>query len=96
MLRAARGWRHLIEAIAGEGGLVRSSLADVARLSAQHRLTAYDAAYFGRRELRGSGLVSCDVKDLVSGWRCFRPARRHSTSSEGPGAAGYVLGPRNL
>lgn len=74
---AARRLRDLIGAIADDGGLVRASqalLADVARLCAEHRLSAYDAAYVAAAGASGARLVSCDAKDLVSAGLAVLPA----------------------
>lgn len=73
---AARRLRGLVNAIADDGGLVRVDEALVARATAiaeRERLSVYDAAYVGAAEAVGARLVSCDLRDLVSGKLALTP-----------------------
>jgi predicted nucleic acid-binding protein len=75
---AARRLRVVIDAIADDGGLVRAKpdlLAEVARLAEKHGLSAYDAAYVAAAASVGVGLVSCDVRDLVSAGLAVLPVQ---------------------
>lgn len=88
---AARGWRdeaaasrlrHLIEAIADDGGLVRvdSALAaHMAELTAEHGLSAYDAGYVAGAARSGATLVSCDERDLVGPGLAITPEQALET-----------------
>jgi predicted nucleic acid-binding protein len=87
---AARRLRDLIEAIAGDGGLVRATralVADVARLAGEHGLSAYDAAYVAAAASVGARLVSCDVKDLVSSGLALLPGQAAGLDAARPGDA---------
>jgi predicted nucleic acid-binding protein len=88
---AAQRLRDLIGAIADDGGLVRASeglVADVVRLCAEHRLSAYDAAYVAAAGAAGARLVSCDVKDLVAAGLAVLPADAVPLDSGPEGPAG--------
>jgi predicted nucleic acid-binding protein len=75
---AVRAWRDLaagqrlgerLEALAGDGGIVRADarlLADATSLADQHGISVYDAAYVAAAQRAEAQLVSCDVQDLVS------------------------------
>lgn len=73
---AARRLRSVVAALEADGGLVRCDealIAATAELAAAHRLSAYDAAYVAAADATGARLVSCDVRDLVSGGLAVSP-----------------------
>ena len=58
-----------LERIAGDGGVVPSTQALLARaseLAEEHTISVYDAAYVAAAEEAERVLVSCDERDLVS------------------------------
>jgi predicted nucleic acid-binding protein len=60
---------RILDRIAADGGVVESSarlIAHAAELAEEHTISVYDAAYVAAAAEAGSGLVSCDVRDLVS------------------------------
>ena len=85
---AARRLRERVAAVADDGGLVRADsnlLAAAASLAAEHRISAYDAAYVAAATVSGGRLVSCDVRDLVSrGLACL--PRDAQPGADRPGA----------
>lgn len=73
---AARRLRGVVAALEADGGLIRCDealIAASAELATTHRLSAYDAAYVAAAEAIGLRLVSCDVRDLVSGGLALSP-----------------------
>jgi predicted nucleic acid-binding protein len=63
---SARICRMLLERSKGKLTRVNAALAERAvSLAAEHRLTAYDAAYVAAARLHAWTLVSADIKDLV-------------------------------
>jgi predicted nucleic acid-binding protein len=83
---AVRGWCEpgrvtvLLEAInriSGDGGVIPSTttlLSRAAELADEHTISVYDAAYVAAADQRGSTLVSCDIRDLVSKGLASSPA----------------------
>lgn len=68
-LAAASRLRERVEALAGDGGLVRADstlLSSAATIADDEAISAYDAAYVAAARRTGSQLVSCDIRDLVS------------------------------
>ncbi|HET8928738.1 MAG TPA: PIN domain-containing protein [Microbacterium sp.] len=66
---AAERLRERVVALGEDGGLVRADaalLADATDLAADLGLSVYDAAYVAAARRARAGLVSCDVRDLVS------------------------------
>jgi predicted nucleic acid-binding protein len=66
---AAHRLRERVEAVAGDGGLVRADsalLASAIVLAGEQGISVYDAAYVVAARRLASGLVSCDVRDLVA------------------------------
>jgi len=66
---AAERLRERINALAGDGGLVRADLqllSVAATIADELGISAYDAAYVAAARRTDSRLVSCDVHDLVS------------------------------
>ena len=60
---------RILDRIAADGGVVESSgrlIAHAAELAEDHTISVYDAAYVAAAAQAGCGLVSCDVRDLVS------------------------------
>jgi predicted nucleic acid-binding protein len=60
---------RILDRIAADGGVVESSgglIAHAAELAEDHMISVYDAAYVAAAAGAGCGLVSCDVRDLVS------------------------------
>lgn len=69
--------RGAIGAMEESGNLRRVDAATMdraAKIIAEHRITAYDAAYAAAAELGGLVLVSSDIKDLVSKGLAITPA----------------------
>ncbi len=67
---AAERRRGVVAAIESDGGLVHADaalLAAAAELATTHGLSDDDAAYAAGAYMTGAPLVSCDVRDLVSG-----------------------------
>lgn len=67
--QAATRLRGVVAAIEEDGGLIRANeslLGAAANLASTHGLSGYDAAYVAAASAAGAGLVSCDVRDLVS------------------------------
>lgn len=66
---AAHRLRGLVDALAEDGGLFRVDEALVAHatmIAEREGLSVYDAAYVAGASAAGAGLVSCDLRDLVS------------------------------
>jgi len=60
---------RILDRIGADGGVVESSarlIAHAAELAGDHTISVYDAAYVAAAAEAGCGLVSCDVRDLVS------------------------------
>jgi predicted nucleic acid-binding protein len=60
---------RILDRIAADGGVLESSarlIAHAAELAEDHAISVYDAAYVAAAAQAGCGLVSCDVRDLVS------------------------------
>jgi len=73
---AARRLRGVVAALAADGGLVRADealIAAAADLATAHTLSVYDAAYVAAAAAIGARLVSCDIRDLVSGGLALSP-----------------------
>ncbi len=73
---AARRLRGVVAALEADGGLVRADealIAAAADLATTHELSAYDAAYLAAAAAIGARLVSCDIRDLVSGGLALTP-----------------------
>jgi len=74
---AARRLLELIEAVAGDGGLVRASdslLSKAAQVATSEGISVYDAAYVVAASQAGAELVSCDGRDLVAPGLARSPA----------------------
>jgi len=83
---AIRAWRaphrvasllDVIDAIAGDGGVLRSSstlLARASELAEEHAISVYDAAYVAAARQSGGTLVSCDLRDLIGRRLALSPA----------------------
>ncbi len=74
---AVRAWRapsrvapllDVIDQIAADGGIIRSTtalLTRAAQLAEEHTISVYDAAYVAAATRAGGRLVSCDTRDLL-------------------------------
>lgn len=68
-VEAAHRVQGLVDAIAGDGGLIRVDAALVAHavaIAEREGLSVYDASYVAGASSVGARLVSCDLRDLVS------------------------------
>jgi len=72
----------LVDAIAGDGGLIRVDAALVAHavaIAEREGLSVYDASYVAGASSVGARLVSCDLRDLVNRGLAVAAAGRSST-----------------
>lgn len=88
---AVRGWRdaaaaerlrHLVDAVAADGGLVRINadvLADAVRLAEARGISVYDAGYVIGAASISAKLVSCDLRDLVNRGLAITPQQALET-----------------
>jgi predicted nucleic acid-binding protein len=93
---AVRGWCEFvrvaplleaIDRISSDGGVIPSAttlLSRAAKLADEHVISVYDAAYVAAADQRGSTLVSCDMRDLVSKGLASSPASVHEEESPPP------------
>lgn len=66
---AAHRLRERVAAVADDGGLIRADvalLANATTVADEHGISVYDASYVVAARVSGAGLVSCDLRDLVS------------------------------
>lgn len=85
---AAARLRERVVALADDGGLLRADAAlleNAEDIADEHGISIYDAAYVAGARRWEAGLVSCDVRDLVSKRLAHLPGDVRSA----PGDAGH-------
>ncbi len=102
---AVRGWREFgrvaplleaIDRISGDGGVIpvtTTLLSRAAKLTDEHTISVYDAAYVAAADQGGGTLVSCDIRDLVSKGLASSPASAYEEESAPPDGSSTEVQP---